>query len=359
MKTFSPITQQWSFQDRLKHINEFDGNLILGAKDFPRKTLRSGSSRPASGDMIPEHERVVEKIGRSEYSRRHGMWEPVENCPVCRSAKRTDFIERMGLVIVQCEECLHRYLNPRVKFDVAVDIYKSDRTASDIYTSEVQIAIDKKKYKYGLDLLDLVLKDQRRKILDIGCGAGVFLEVALSSGWKKCVGVDINEGYRERYDETEGIHYVMCPFEYIAPEKLGNEYDAITMWSVLEHIYDQHDILERVRSLLSDDGYLFILVPNVDSLATRIIRSGSPTFAWKHVSYFNAASLDRLLTDCGFECVHMETIISEIDNIKSYMSGHNPYSGIGDQDGIFDWITPKYIHENLLGSRLIAIFKKS
>ena len=57
------------------------------------------------------------------------------------------------------------------------------------------------------------------------------------------------------------------------------------------------------------------------------------------------------------QCEHLETIISEIENIKSYLCGESPYSGFGDPENYFSSITPKFIHKNLLGSRLIGIFR--
>ena len=50
-------------------------------------------------------------------------------------------------------------------------------------------------------------------------------------------------------------------------------------------------------------------------------------------------------------------MITEIDNIKSYMSGEYPYHGYGDPEHLFDFITPEYIHRHHLGSRQIAIFR--
>ena len=60
----------------------------------------------------------------------------------------------------------------------------------------------------------------------------------------------------------------------------------------------------------------------------------------------------------GLSCVFHETVITEIDNIKSYLGGHFPYHGAGDPKDIFNFITPEYLHSNMLGSRQIAIFKK-
>ncbi len=64
-----------------------------------------------------------------------------------------------------------------------------------------------------------------------------------------------------------------------------------------------------------------------------------------------------LMDKGGFKPVLMETIITEIDNIRNYMSFEWPYEA-AHYDEAFDIITPEWIHANMLGSRLIGIFKR-
>jgi 2-polyprenyl-3-methyl-5-hydroxy-6-metoxy-1,4-benzoquinol methylase len=348
-----------SFEERLAAKNRFDGNLLHGAKEFHARTNRSGIGRPSSGYLIPEHAKVVEDTGRERYIRKEGFWENVDQCPVCGSPKRHHFLSRMALDIYRCEKCTHRYLNPRVTFSAVGEIYRDDKTAADIYTQPLQVEIDEIKYQYGLDLIEQLHPPDRNKIMDIGCGAGVFLKMAELNGWKHCIGIDINERYSDFYRPTQGVQYLNSSFERMDPSKIGQNYDVISMWSVLEHLYDLQYILGRIGEMLKPGGLLFILVPNVESLATRLMRERSPTFNWKHVSHFSPNSLRHLMEKHGLECVHFETVISEIDNIKSYMSGEYPYHGYGDPEHLYDFITPEYLHRNMLGSRQIGIFRRS
>ena len=344
---------------RLIAKNRFDGNLLHGAGSFHAKTNRTGKGKPSSGGMTLEHAKVVIDMGRDRYQRVDGAWEEVVACPVCDGIEREPFISRMGLEIYRCTACTHRYLSPRVKFDVAEKIYMDDKTASDIYTQPLQIEIDEIKYQYGLDLVEQLSPSSKNKIMDLGCGAGTYLKMAERNGWKQCIGVDINQRYSDIYNGSEGIQFINSSFEALDPAKIGTDYDVIAMWSVLEHLYDIHAILGSLHKMLRTGGLLFILVPNIESLATRLMRERSPTFAWKHVSHFSPASLKTLMKRHHFECIFHETVISEIDNIKSYMSGEYPYHGHGDPAHLFDFITPEYLHKHMLGSRQIAIFKKS
>ena len=155
------------------------------------------------------------------------------------------------------------------------------------------------------------------------------------------------------------MQYIQSSFEKLDHGKLGTNYDAISMWNVFEHLYDVHAMLESMKSLLRPGGLFLLMIPNVESLASRIIRAQSPTFNWKHVHHFCVRSLRRLMREHGYREVHLETVVTEIDNVKSYLSGEHPYHGFGDPSGLFDFITPEYLHDHLLGSRILAVFATS
>lgn len=347
------------FHSRLAAKNLFDGNLLHGAGEFHAATNRSGVGKPSSGYVIREHAQVVEDIGSDRFQRKAGMWEPVKACPVCGGTGREYVLSRFALDIHRCTDCTHRYLDPRVTFETVEQLYRDDKTASDIYTQPLQIKVDEVKYEYGLDIVEKLGSPAKDKIMDLGCGAGVFLKVADRTGWSQCVGVDINERYSNIYEATQGVQFINATFEKLDPARLGDGYDVISMWSVLEHLYDKHAVLNQLHAMLKPGGLLFILVPNVESLATKLMRERSPTFNWKHVSHFSPKSLVRLMEIHHLDCIFHETVITEIDNIKSYMSGEYPYHGYGDPEGLFGFITPEYIHHNMLGSRQIAVFRRS
>lgn len=348
-----------SFENCLEAKNQFDGNLRFGAKKFHKETNRSGEGKPADGGLIREHARIVRDTGQERYQRFGDFWEDVNTCPVCGSTERSFALTRMGLDIWRCKQCAHRYQHPRITFEKACELYADDKTASDIYTQPIQKEIDRIKYQYGLDLVSQLNPPGRDRIMDIGCGAGVFLEVALQNGWNTCVGIDANSRYANIYQEAKGIQYIQSSFERFDRERLGANYDCISLWNVLEHLFDLQGIVAEIKRMLKQGGLLLIMVPNVESLATRLIRDKSATFNWKHVSHFSPNSLRTLMARHGLECVHMETAISEIDNVKSYMSGEYPYHGYGDPDHLFDFITPEYLHRNLLGSRMIGVFRNA
>ncbi len=343
---------------RLERKKEFDGNLRFGNAAFHAKTNRTGEGKPSSGHLIREHAKVVIDTSAERYQRRGEFFYAVDACPVCGSRQYKKLLSRFGLDIWRCQDCLHGFQNPRLKYEKATELYMDDRSASDIYTAPLQIEIDEIKYKYGVDLIEVALGRKGRKILDIGCGAGIFLKIAYENGWPECVGVDPNDNYSKIYKETPGVQYIQGTLEEIGKYNIGMNYDCISMWSVLEHMNDPQKAVRKFSEILSPEGVVFILVPNLDSLATRLMRQLSPTFAWKHPNFFCKESLGMLMDKCGFEPVLMETVITEIDNIRNYMSFEWPYEANNFHDKAFDIITPEWIHSNMLGSRLIGIFRR-
>lgn len=139
----------------------------------------------------------------------------------------------------------------------------------------------------------------------------------------------------------------------------NSQADVIMIWDVLEHIDDLSIFLSIVRKAMKNNGLLLVMVPNLKSLATRIIREKSPTFTWQHLNYFTIASLSKLLQKHHFSVRFKETLISEVGNIHNYLSFEDPYMGISENNPAFDFLTPDYIHRNLLGSRLLVVARKN
>lgn len=345
---------------RLIAKNEFDGHLVYGSKKFHLDTHRSNAKKdgPADGKMHHEQADVVEDTGLERFQRVEGFWEDVNECPICGSAERHFVLSRFALDIYKCENCTHRYMHPRITFEKLITLYAKDYTANKVYSSTPQLDIDGVKSTYGLNLLDKLGVPDKGRIMDLGCGSGKFLATAKQHGWAECIGVDANPTFKDIHGDVNGVKFIYSSFETLDTGAIGDGYSAITLWNVLEHLYDLKAIVRQIHALLKKDGLLFIMVPNVESLATKLIREKSATFNWKHVAHFSPTSLEKLMKDAGFETALMETSISEIENVKSYLNGAWPYSGYGDPEGLFDHITPEFIHDNMLGSRLIGIFRR-
>src|SRR4051812_11470097 len=84
-------------------------------------------------------------------------------------------------------------------------------------------------------------------LLDVGCGDGGFVSYCNEEGLQ-AKGVDIVDGVNF---ETDRLPY---------PD---HSFGIVTMFSVIEHIREPSNILTEVRRVLTKDGLLVIITPNV------------------------------------------------------------------------------------------------
>ncbi len=343
---------------RLKEKNKFDGNLIFGARKFHEITNRLGAGKPMNLELTPEWKLCVDDTGKERYQRKGNIYEPVSECPLCGNKERRYLVSRFGLDIYRCPECTVGYLDPRIKYKRIHKIYWSDETSANIFTTDAQSQVDEIKYDYGLNLAKEWGLPGKKKVLDIGCGTGLFLKRAQKFGFDDCVGIDPNKLYLKCYEKVEGIRFYSTDFESLKLDELGDNFDCMSMWSVLEHIYDPVKFFTRMNKLMKKGGIFLIFVPNTNALSTRLFRGQSPIFVWKHVTYWTVDSLKFFMEKMGYKVELVETVISEIGNIRNYLAWDHQYAGTHENDTTFDFITPEFIHKNLMGSRLMGVFRK-
>ena len=137
-----------------------------------------------------------------------------------------------------------------------------------------------------------------RRLLDVGCAAGFFLEVCRESGW-----------------DVYGVEPAACMVEY-AQSKLRlpvycgtlrercfkpGSFDVVTLWDVLEHMTDPRRELLEVNRVLQPGGLLVIETQDIGSwvprmLGRRWIHYGNDL----HLFHFTPRTLRRLLQETGF-----------------------------------------------------------
>jgi SAM-dependent methyltransferase len=130
-----------------------------------------------------------------------------------------------------------------------------------------------------------------RRLLDVGCASGVFLELAAEAGWD-ATGVEPSAALcRQASKALAGKGSALCTTLECAPLAAAF-FDAITIWDVLEHVPDPLAMLRKCRLLLRPGGFLFVNVPDLDSIEARILGRRWPLVLAEHLNYFNRPSLD-------------------------------------------------------------------
>ncbi|NML40959.1 class I SAM-dependent methyltransferase [Chitinophaga sp. G-6-1-13] len=129
-------------------------------------------------------------------------------------------------------------------------------------------------------------------LLDIGCGTGAFLHYMQVGGWT-VTGLEPDENARHNAKTLYNIDPLPIDQLFKLP---AQQYDAITMWHVLEHVHELHAYLDRIRHLLKPGGALLIAVPNYTSSdADHYGKYWAAYDVPRHLYHFSPASMEQLL----------------------------------------------------------------
>jgi 2-polyprenyl-3-methyl-5-hydroxy-6-metoxy-1,4-benzoquinol methylase len=252
----------------------------------------------------------------------------VVDCPNCGAASYSELFVKHGYPIVRCTECSLVFSNPQVDESVVLDEYReggSNDLWVDVLTSPRQLELDREKFAEILD--ELEPHRGEGKLLDVGTSIGLFLRLALDRGW---TGAGTEFGRRAlayARDELE-LDVTEDPIE-----ELDGTYDVVTVLSVLEHVNEPRAFLRQIARLLKPGGAMYLIVPNFDSLACRVLHERAATFDGRnHLVYFSPRTLADMLAREGFEVVRTRTRVASLDPVLEWLTYREPYSDERPED---------------------------
>lgn len=136
------------------------------------------------------------------------------------------------------------------------------------------------------------------KILDYGCGTGEFLAKCIEKGFG---GQGLEPDEKARAAAQKLINRkILNSNQQLAKLEYGT-FDIITLWHVLEHIYDLDMTMDLFGNLLKNNGTLVLAVPNYESYDAGLY---GETWAGydvpRHLYHFNEKSIRALADKYGF-----------------------------------------------------------
>lgn len=141
----------------------------------------------------------------------------------------------------------------------------------------------------------------RGKILDVGCGLGLFLSEFKERGWET-VGTETSKDVAKFARDTFGLDVRVGDLLTLNLPK--DHFDAVVFSGVFEHVYKPAETLKKVRSLLKKDGIMVIVTPNLESLGHLIFRKRWVSIeGGRHVFLYTPKTIKRILRKSGLKTV--------------------------------------------------------
>jgi len=180
-------------------------------------------------------------------------------------------------------------------------------------------------FSYGKD-------GTEKRVLDVGCSSGVFLDMMRNKGWDVS-GVDLCKEFTRTAQELFGLKNIFN----VTLQEVGfenNKFDLITMWDMIEHVPDPISLLNETVRILKPGGTVLILTPDENSLIKYLTGLSyrmtlghfklpiSVVYDEHHLFYFNGRSLNYALENCGLKPIARIKESTVIDRIVGPDSDH-------------------------------------
>lgn len=195
--------------------------------------------------------------------------------------------------IVECLNCGLVYANPR--YDSGEMLARYEAVEDPLYVEEREGRV--LTFERHLRPLEKIISPgDGRRLLDVGCHIGVFVEIAARHGWDAW-GVEPSQWAATRAQQV-GLKVVEGTMATAGFEK--ESFDVITMWDVIEHLENPSTEVHQAFDLLKPGGLLVAHTMDFDSLFARLMGQRWPWLMEMHLYYFSRRTLTTLMENAGF-----------------------------------------------------------
>lgn len=207
-------------------------------------------------------------------------------------------INLSGYQVVKCTNCGLLYRNPIYREKALQKVYNQGYLkflTGDYSQPRVEL------YRYILRQLEFDKRTsnfERQRILDIGCGFGLFLSLMKSLDWEP-YGLDFAEDCIDHAQQALGLENTFVgnleedTFE-------ADFFDAVSLLSVAAHLNDPIGMFKKIHKILRPGGYLIVFTVNANSLSHQYHLDKWRGFSKNHLVFFDTHSITNALEMAGF-----------------------------------------------------------
>lgn len=225
----------------------------------------------------------------------------MRSCPICNYKNNKQlytqkFSNNINHKIVCCNDCGFVFVSNTLNKNYYNKYYKQE--------SKYEDTRDYKLHHKYYRIINTYFKSKNIKnsfkILDVGCATGHLLSIFKKNGYAKLLGIEPSINCKKIAYKKFNIKINTSDILSFNPE---NKYNLVILAAILEHLPDLNKSLDKITNFLSDDGYLFISIPDALNFYEDF-QEPYGEFSIEHINFFSAKYLFLLLKD--YSCCYLE-----------------------------------------------------
>lgn len=232
----------------------------------------------------------------------------------------TDFgIKKYRRMYKRCKYCDHMFsfFNFNLKNlylkKYSTDAYGDSRTIYRNFKKIISLSPKKSDNKNRVKRCSRYL-NKKSKILDIGCGLGVFLYELKKKG-HKTYGIEPDFNLFNHSKKMLGNNIFNGSFQSYINKKDKFSFDFVSLNKVLEHVTDPKKITNHLSRVMKKGAYIYIEVPDV--ISSKISKNREELMV-EHLHVFSKISLANMMMQSGFNLVEINQIIEPSGKFTIY-----------------------------------------
>ncbi|GJQ05451.1 methyltransferase [Capnocytophaga canimorsus] len=183
------------------------------------------------------------------------------------------------------------------------DVYISHTDSKKTLFDKVYQAVKNINFKSKIRIISKY-KKQKIQLLDIGAGTGDFVLSCKKQMHWEAIGIEPNEKARQLAEKKQ----IRLLENY--DDLKEKSFDVITLWHVLEHIPDLENEIQKINSLLKEDGILIVAVPNYKSWDAQHYKQFWAAYdVPRHLWHFSKTSIQKIFTQKGFQLLEIKPML--------------------------------------------------
>lgn len=210
-------------------------------------------------------------------------------CPGCGSSRTQWAFVVAGFPHVRCRECGTVLVSPLPSPEAVQATYLDPEYHGDVSASEERMRAEARARARILRARGC------RRVLEIGCGAGFFVEALLELG---ITAEGVDPGPQAKRAAARGLPIHTIWLEEHVPEA---PYDGIAMFEVIEHLPEPLHALHWCHRHIRPGGTLALSTPSASGLPARLLGRRFPMLCPpNHLEVFTRAGVAALLQRTHF-----------------------------------------------------------